>query len=233
MILIGFFFVSRRRHASNAAPSVSSLPPQHLPLTHPHRPRRERDYWKIWKIWCHTSTNLPAAAGSPAVQVFPVPVTITSPSPIIYARDDSKTDPPIVSRPSQSRRVTSLSVTTSFSHSHITQEELNNFRLSAYDLDGDLETEMLNSATDDVWSGQALAVEDGCRGVGVGETIEAGANAIEGSAEGDVPPSPTSQWRGGDYENLGVCQSVAPGSNGVKGDVLEVDKVAMGTQTLP
>ena len=148
-------------------------------------------------------------------------------------RGASKTYPPIISRPSQTRRVTSLSVATSFSHSHITEEALSDFRASAYDLDGDLETEMLHSARDDVWLGHALHVEDGCGDVRVDEAMEARGNAnpiIEGSAEGDSPSRPTTHWKGGDYENTGACQSVASGGNGVElgGNVNEVNKIAMG-----
>ncbi|KAH0832378.1 hypothetical protein J3R83DRAFT_13410 [Lanmaoa asiatica] len=210
VILIGFYFVSRPRAASNAAPSVPSSHPQHSPIIHPPRPRPERDRsecWKIWKVWRHTSnTEPPTATNTPTSQVSPAPATITRPSRIIPARGSSKTYPPIAPRPQQARRVTSLSVTTSFSHSHITQEDLNNFRLSAYDLDGDLETEMLNSARDDVWPGRVLAMEEGCGSMGMEEVIEGRGNAspiTEGSVEGYVPCA--TQWGGGDYENPGAC----------------------------
>ena len=233
MVLIGFYLVIRPRAASSAAPNVPRLHLQLSPITHPP-PRCERDMnerWKIWRVWRHTSsTVLPATANTPISQLSPAPATITSPSRIMRPRSASKTYPPIVSRPSQARRVTSLSVATSFSHSAITEEALSDFRASAYDLDGDLETEMLNSARDDVWLGHVLAIEAGCGQARVDEAMEARGNAnpiIESSVEGDAPSRPTSHWKDGDYENSGACRSVAPGGNGVEGDVIEVDKVAM------
>lgn len=127
------------------------------------------------------------------------------------AKRGSKTYPPIVPRPSHPRRITSLSVATSFTH--ITEERLSDFCASAYDLDGDLETEMLNSAREDAWVGHVLAAEDSCVYVGVGEAVEARGDAktiIEGSAEDCSSQSlPTTPGRGGDYENPGACHSVA------------------------
>lgn len=227
MILIGFYLVSRPRAASNAGPNVSSLHLPHSPITHSPRLRYERDMserWKIWKVWRHTNTT--TTANTPTLQLSPAPAAVTRPP----RRGGSKTYPPIVPRPSQARRVTSLSVATSFSHSHITEEAFSDFRASAYDLDGDLETEMLHSARDDVWAGHPLAVEDGCGDV-VEEAMEARGNAtpiVDGGVEGDVPMRPTTQLRGGDYENLGASQSVVLGSKGVEGVVIEVNEVAMG-----
>jgi hypothetical protein len=210
VVLIGFYLVSRSRAAASAAPNVPILHLQLSPITHP--PRCERDMserWKIWRIWRHTSiTDLPTTADPPISQLSPTPATITSPSRIMRPRGASKTYPPIVQRPSQARRVTSLSVATSFSHSAITEEALSDFRASAYDLDDDLETEMLNSARDDVWLGHVLALGDGCGDVGVDAAMETRGNAIpmvEGSVEGVVPSRPATQWRGGDYENSGAC----------------------------
>lgn len=138
------------------------------------------------------------------------------------------TYPLIIPRPSQPRRVTSLSVTTSFSHSHITQEDLNTFRLSAYDLDGDLETEMLNSARDDVWSGHALVVGEGCVDVGAKEAVEAQGNAthiVNGSVQDYADLRPTTLRKGSDYEKSGARQHMASGRNGVGGGVVETVEI--------
>lgn len=164
-------------------------------------------------MWRNTSSTNPLiTVDTPTSQVVPAPATIISSS---RTGGDCELHPPVASRPSQARRITSLSVTTSFTHSHITEEELNNFRLSAYDLDGDLETEMLNSATNDVWPGQPLVVEEGCGSVEEAVEPRSDTPTLEGSVEADVPPPPTTQWKGGDYENLGACQGVASGGNSV------------------
>lgn len=156
----------------------------------------------------------------------------SSPSPSLPPR--AMTYPLIIVRPSQPRRVTSLSVTTSFSHSHITQEALNEFRVSAYDLDGDLETEMLNSARDDVWPGHVLAMEDGCGDVGMEGTTETRATHVIG---GSVQGHGHTQWKGSDYENSDACQNTVSDreSDGVEGDqveAVEVGKIAAGRESL-
>jgi len=225
VIAIGFYLVSRPRAASSAAPNIPVSHLQHSPIIHPPRPRCERDMgerWKIGKIWQHTSSsNLSTVADTPISQLSPIPAAITSPSRIMRAKRGSKTYPPIVPRPPHARRITSLSVATSFTH--ITEERLSDFCASAYDLDGDLETEMLNSAREDAWIGHVLAVEDGCVYVGVGEAVEARGDAktiVEGSAEDCSSTSlPTTPGKGGDYENPGACQSVASGGHGAEGDV--------------
>ncbi|KAF8547295.1 hypothetical protein OG21DRAFT_941409 [Imleria badia] len=230
MILIGFYLVSRPRAASNAGPNVSSLHPPHSPITHSPRLRYERDmseHWKIWRIWRRTNSTNATTADTPTLQPSPPPAAVTRPP----RRGASKTYPPIIPRPSHARRVTSLSVATSFSNSHITEEAFSDFRASAYDLDGDLETEMLHSARDDVWVGHPLAVEDSCGDI-VEESMEAPGNATpfsDGGVKGDIPMWPTTQLRGSDYENLGACRSTASGSNGVERDAIE-EKVGDGTR---
>ncbi|KAF8432666.1 hypothetical protein L210DRAFT_933788 [Boletus edulis BED1] len=149
----------------------------------------------------------------------------------------AKTYPPIVPRPSQSRRITSLSVATSFSHSHITEEALSEFCASAYELDGDLETEMLHSATDDVWVGHPLAVEGRYGNVlGLEEAVEARGNAatlMEGCVEGDVPTRLTTHTRGGDYETFSASQGVASGGGDAEEGVGKIDEVAVGQTSQP
>lgn len=232
VILIGFYLVSRPRAARSASPNIPNTHPEHSPTTHSPRPQCERDMserWKIWKTWHHTNGAEPTVTPDipPSVPAF----TITNTSQVSHTRDDSKTSPSNIPRPSQSRRVTSLSIATSFSHSHITEQALSELCASAYDLDGDLETEMLHSARDDIWLGHPLAVEDGCGNVG--GIMEARGNVtpiVEGSVEGDVSTRHTTQCEGGDYENLDACRSVAIGSNGVEGGVSEVDKVGQAFQ---
>ncbi|KAG9308816.1 hypothetical protein JVU11DRAFT_11443 [Chiua virens] len=231
VVVIGFYLVSR--HSRAVCYAASNIPGSHTqhsprsPITHPPHPLREHTKggcWKIWKTWRHASdTDLPTTAEVPILQVTPAPEMIAVPPRIVPARSGtSKTYPPIASRPSQSRRVTSLSVTTSFSHSHITEEALNECRLSAYDLDGDLETEMLNSATDDAWMGHALVVEEACRNVGMEEVLETRGSLtlVDGSVEDCASPEPAAHWKGGDYGNSDAFESVASSSHGVEGEVL-------------
>ena len=94
---------------------------------------------------------------------------------------------------------------------------------------------MLNSARDDVWSGHVLAMEEGCREVGIEETMEAGGNAthvVDGSVQGHA----STPWKGSDYENSGASQdTVAYGGNGVDGDVVgivDVGEITMERQAL-
>jgi len=208
VILIGFYLVSRPRPTSNSPQGVHDSQPPTSPSTPPHPQRDLSERWKIWKTWRHTGCTDPLTTPDTPSKDSPPVAAITS-KIIPVTRRGSKPHPPLVSRPSTARRVTSLSVATSFSNSHITDEALNNFRLSAYDLDGDLETEMLNSARDDVWPGRILAVEDCCEEVSVEE------------ARRELS-------KGGDYENAGAYQSITSESNGeVEKDVRGVGEAAM------
>lgn len=220
MILIGFYLVSRPRATSNAGPHVLSSH-QHSPIAHSPPPGSEpdtRERWKIWQRWRHTNCADPTTPNTPTSQPSPAPAPISKPSHVARIKrglSRTKTHPPIAVRPSHSRRPTNLSVATSFPHSHITEEALSDFRASAYDLDVDLEAEMLHSARDDVWLGHHLqAVEGGCSSMSVEAVMEAQGNAmptVEGSVEGDAPTRPAIQW-GADYENLGACQVLASAS---------------------
>ncbi|KAG6379408.1 hypothetical protein JVT61DRAFT_11876 [Boletus reticuloceps] len=229
VILIGFYLVSRPRAASNAGPNLPCSHLQHSSITHSPCSgcvRGTSEPWKVWNIWRHTRRTEPATiTDSPTSQLSPIPAAVTRPPRI---RLGAKTYPPIVPRPSQSRRITSLSVATSFSHSHITEEALSEFCASAYELDGDLETEMLHSATDDVWVGHPLAVEGRYGNVlGLEEVVEARGNAaslMEGCVEGDVPTRLTTLSRGGDYETLSAFQGMASGgSDAAEEGVAEID----------
>ncbi|KAF9230426.1 hypothetical protein BU15DRAFT_69206 [Melanogaster broomeanus] len=243
VLLVGFWLVARPR-----VPPVSGAP-------NTVNRRREPDMserWNLWRLWPRAASSASATGGrvnrhgshvsptlgghniTPDVAIPPrgFPASRATPNAV---RDNQS---PHSQRVFSPRRATRLSVNTpSLANSHTTDETLDNFRAGAYDLDTDVQLEMLKLAQDDV-----SAVEGS-----VSLTLE---RTMEPNGISTPPRVATinslgtgAQLDHGDYEGGGagvrvtgvVGEAVRPvmkGSDGVDVDVVEVDKVAMGRQAL-
>ncbi|KAF9220278.1 hypothetical protein BS17DRAFT_787852 [Gyrodon lividus] len=254
ILLVGFWLVARPRVSSNVATNVPV--PYSAADTHAARTRRGPDMserWGIWKIFPHTTfPSTPASrsrANGRASHGFSTLATHyntphilpTTPSRIIPA--DSAI-PNVVSRhcavrpDSQPCGPTERSANTlSLAHSHITEDTLNDFHASAYDLDTDLEQGMLKNLQGDV--SHHRAVEDGCVSMSMEGAVELEGTATHAVGGGVVTSAGVWSEEGSDRGldthvrgDTGPGGSVMTGSAGIEVDVIAVDKVAMGRQAL-
>ncbi|KIK85957.1 hypothetical protein PAXRUDRAFT_694512 [Paxillus rubicundulus Ve08.2h10] len=258
ILLIGFWLVARPRVPLNNIAANAPVPHSTRNTHRVARPRREPDWSERLKIHVSPRTTSPSmyiprnnseltSHGSSALVAHHTtlhPVTATASS---FTMAGSATlngvggNCPIeftdTRLTSQSRIATSLSAhAPSLANSHTTEETLNNFRASGYDLDTELKLGMLSAVQDDV--SHCRAVEVGCVSMeGTVEEVEGTAmRVVEGGAGTTNGLDAGVRREKGAYEGFGANVRGADSAPewtvmGGSGSI-EVDKVAMGRQVL-
>jgi len=263
LLLIGFWLVARPRVPLNNV-AVNAPVPYSIRNTYVARPRREPDWSERLNIHVSSRTTSPSPSipggsneqASHASFALVAHYTTLHPgiatvSPFTMAGSATPngasghyplefTNTPPTSQP---HMATSPSANTpSLANSHTTEETLDNFRASGYDLDTELKLGMLSTAQDDV--SHYRAVEVGCVNVSMEGTVEAEGTAtriVEGCAGATNGLDVGVQREKGNYEGSGANVrggdsapegTVMGGRAGIEVDVIEVDKVAMGRQVL-